>query len=215
MAHPPPTNIPPNELFTQLTSVPRPSRTVDLPRVKPGTTEAAGQVLMRVLTQTELIQAAAEAEDFTRKAMKEVPKAVEANIGYENIYNNASSVEILYRACRRVDNPEWPFFPTPRAMRDALTQDEIGVLMRSYLILQAELGPIVAHMSEGEVDAWIRRLVEGGSTLPLSVLSSEGVSDLVMHMASRLYTSPTDTSSPGSQPDASTTSADEETATDP
>jgi hypothetical protein len=203
----PPNDIPANVLWEQITSLPRPSRIVDFPKTDPVTGKPVAQVLMQILTQGELIAAAAETETNTKKLLKETQiKRDDQSLGYENVYANESSIQVLFRACKRPGASQWPFFPSPTAMRDKLTQDEVAVLMREYLIVQGELGPIVASMDQGDVDAWVARLGEGGSAFPLALLSSDGVNSLVMHMVSRLYTSPTDTSLPGSQPENSTPS---------
>ncbi len=198
----PPKDIAASDLWTRLTQLPRPSREVDYPRLDPTTGESIGKVVIQILSQQEQMVAAVAAERFTREQLKD-PKGTEAGLGYQNVYKNAQAVEVLSRACRRSDDPTQPMFPSPKLMREQLTPDEVGVLLSIYLEVQTELGPIVAHMDEGEMEAWIRRLVEGGSAFPLAQLSSELTSDLVMLMASRLYPSLIATSSPGSQPDDS------------
>lgn len=201
----PPANIPPNALFEALCQLPRPSRVVDFPRTDPSGSSIA-QIALRVLTQQERMVAVAESEAYAKRVLKEiVPRKGEDNRGYQDVYNNELSVQILYRAARRVDDEQWPFFPSPTAMRDKLTGDEIGVLMSTYLLVQTEIGPIVNSLEPEEVDQWIQRLVEGGSANPLGLLSSDGLADLVMHLASRLYSSLTATSSSGSPADESHT----------
>ena len=76
--------------------------------------------------------------------------------------------------------------------------------MRHYMQTQAEVGPIVANMSQVEMDAWVEMLGKGGSTAPLALLSLDQASALLMYMASRLSVSPTDTSSPGTQQESIT-----------
>jgi hypothetical protein len=101
-------------------------------------------------------------------------------------------------------------FPTPKLLRTQLTQDEVGVLMNLYLTAQAELGPIVARMTDADVDAYVSRLVEAGNAVPLAFLSSEALNDLVMHLAYRLQPSTTDTSSPGEPPDSGLSDSSEQ-----
>lgn len=202
----PSTEIPASELWLHLMQLPRPSREVDYPRKDPVTGEPIGKLVMRVLSQQEQMAAATAAETFTRSLIKDKPKG-EESLGYENVYKNAAAIEVLYRACRAQEDLARAFFPSPKLMRDQLTADEVGVLLAIYIQVQSELGPIVAHMEEGEMEAWVRRLVEGGSSFPLALLSSEGVTDLVMLMASRLLPFLTATSSSGSQLDESTPQA--------
>lgn len=197
----PPEHIPPSSLFLQLSAMPRPFRVVDIPRTDPVTKEAVGQIAIQVLTQEEQMVCASAAEAFARKIIKEVPKSNEASLGYEDLYKNAAAVEVLYRACRDKDDVKKPAFPSPGEMRRVMSADEIGVLMSHYFTVQSEVGPIMAHLSEAEEEAWIRVLGEGGSMLPLDRCSSGALKSLAFTLACRLHRSLTDTSSVGSQPE--------------
>lgn len=215
------------DLWAQITALPRPSRAVPFPRNWPeGLPEGhaghgkAGEpvdtVHIVVLTHAEQMAAMATAEDVAKKACKEAPKRGEDNLGYENLYGNASTVEILFRACKRADL-KTPYFLGTKAVHANLTLDELGVLMSQYLITQEQLGPLTSRMSAGEVDAWLSRLEKAGADAsPLAFLSSGARNELLMHLASRVLSSKTATSSPGSQPDDTTsepnpTSNEEET----
>ena len=55
-------------------------------------------------------------------------------------------------------------------------------------------------MTVPTMDAWIRRLQEGASGVPLAQLSLEALRDLLMHSVSLLATSPTGSGSAGSPP---------------
>lgn len=214
MAGPP--DIAPDELWVHLSSLQRPHRILDYPRVDPVTGQAIGKIAMRVLSQAELMSCAAAAEKYTTDILKKTQRREEYSKAYEDIYANESTVQILFRSvyrAKKVDSTTWelgtlPFFPSPDAIRgnegsEGLTQDEIGVLLRSYLIVQRELGPIISKMTVEEMEAWVSVLAKGGSTLPLARLTSEARDDLVMLMASRLVSYMTDTSSSGSPPGAS------------
>ena len=188
----------PSELWAEIIALPRPSRVIEFPRKKPDGTPV-GEFSMQVLKQEEQMLCAAAAERFTRKLLKDdAPKNGDLARGYNDIYSNAAAVEILFRACRTKDDLIKPLFPSPDVLRQNLTNDELGVLMSIYYTVQTELGPIVAYLSEEEIEAWIARLVEGGSSYPLDSLSSEAQKQLLMRLASRLYKPPTDTSLPGS-----------------
>lgn len=200
----PPENIAPSELWNSLVTLPRPHRFVDFPRYNPTTGQSVGQVAMWVLTQEEQIASAAAADRVAKLVLKQKQIAGEENIGYKSVYNNAASVEILYRACRDHNDIGRPAFPSPSHLRK-ISVDELGVLMRHYLTLQYEIGPIIGSLSKEEMDAWIARLVEGGQQFPLDLLSSEATTDLLMYMARRLYKSPTDNTSVGTPLDESST----------
>lgn len=207
----PPEHIQPDELWALITKLPRPSKTVDFPRMVPDTDQPVGQVSFQILSQQDQMTACVAAEKFARDVLKEYAKKGDEGIGYENLYKNAAAIEVLYRATFSRSSMEEgaprPFFPSPRDMRENLTPDEVGLLMEAYLRFQVECGPVVAYMSEEEMEAWVKRLVEGGSAFPLYRCSSEAVSELVMRMASRLYNYWTATSSPGSQPDDDTSTS--------
>ena len=191
--------IKPAALWAAITEMPRPSRVVDFPR-KNEAGEPIGQVRIRVLMQEESMMCSAAAEAFARKHIKELPKSDDMARGYGDIYSNAAAVEVLWRACRQVDDVNQALFPTSKMIRDHLSADEVGVLFSSYLAVKAELGPIIGEMSEDEVEGWIKRLVEGGSSYPLGSLSWEMRDQLQMRTAQRLYPSLTGTSTPGSPP---------------
>ncbi len=192
-------DLKPTDLWLAITAMPRPSDVVDFPR-KGKDGKPIGQVRIQILTQEEQMLCSAEAERFTKKAIKDLPKGDEAQLGYQNVYNNSAAVEILFHACRQRDDAAKPFFPSRDVLRKYLTPDEVGVLMMNYYTVQAQRGPIVARMTEEEVEAWTVRLGEGGSRFPLDFLSLEALKDLAFILACQKHSSATDTSSPGSQP---------------
>lgn len=193
-------NLNPQQLWAAITETPRPSVVVDFPR-NGADGKPIGQLRIQVLTQEEQLLCSAEAERFTKKAIKDLPKTDEAQLGYQNVYNNSAAVEVLFHACRRVDDPKEPFFPSREALKKYLTPDEVGILMMHYYTTQSELGPIVAHLSKEEVDAWVEKLAEGGSRYPLDLLSSEALKDLAFSLACRIHNSAMATSSHGSLPE--------------
>ena len=161
-------------------------------------------IAIRVLTQEEQMVCAAAAEDFARKTILRdknaaIPKGDEARQGYDDIYKNAAAIEVLFRACRKVEDHKAPTFPSPNLLRSELSVDEVGVLFDHYLTTQAELGPIVARMSKEEVDAFVERLMASGDRFPLDLLSPGVLKTLLVSMASRLHSLLTASSSPGSQ----------------
>lgn len=196
-------NISVSDVWLALNELPRPSRLVDFPRNDPATGESIGKIAMWVLTHEEQMICISAADKLAKEMLRDKQAKDDDNLGYKDLYNNAASVEVLFRACRNPSDLKLSAFPSPTELRKKLTVDEIGVLMRNYMQLQYELGPIIAHMSEPDLDAWVRRLGEGGSAFPLDLLSSEARNDLVMHMALRLCTSPMVNTSVGSRPDVS------------
>ncbi len=196
----PPDNIEPSALWLALTQLPRPHKLVDIPRCFPGTDTPVGQVAMWPLTQEEQMAVNAEADRFTKKLLQDPQKRDEANLGYQHTFANEVALQILSRVCRDANDLKKPAFPSPKQMREHLTADEVGVMFSQYLVIQLELGPIVANISDDEMEAWIKRIASGGSAFPFASLSWETQQRLVLGMACRLAPLLTDTSSVGSQP---------------
>ena len=189
----------PNQLWVEIMARPRPHRVVDFPRINPITGKTFGEIAIMVLTQEEQMACAASAERFTKQLLKESPKADDAKRGYDDIFQNSASTEILFRACKRKEDLTSPFFPSAEAIRRNLSLDEVSVLMNHYFSAQHEMGPIVAHISVEEVEAWIKRLGEGGSSFPLDFLSWEALKSLAFSLACLLHRSSTSRSSLGLQ----------------
>lgn len=183
------------DYWAKLIALPRPHRVVEFPR-KLGN-EAPVELAMWVLSQEEQMACSASADAVAKKLLKETPKSDERSRGYEDIYQNAAAVEVLFRVCRKKDNLEQPFFPSPDMIRRHLTTDEIALLFTHYLSLQAELGPIVARMEKGEMDDLIAQLVASGSRFPLDSLSPETLKNLAISMVSHLHAYSTGIYSPG------------------
>jgi hypothetical protein len=201
----PPENISPSELWVQLTQMPRPHRVVDFPRKDHVTGNAVGQIAIWPLTQEESMVCQKAAEVYARSMLKEyLPKKDDAQEGYLNLYRNAAAVEVLARACRRVENLKLPTFPSPTLIRKELTHDEIGILTSHYHRVQSEIGPYVTEFSTEELDAWVKRLEEGGSAYFLDLLASDAKDSLIMHLVSQLQSYSTDSGSLGEQQETST-----------
>jgi len=189
----PPKDISPQDLWTEITRIPRPHRIVDFPRKGPDGKPVA-QIAMMVLTQEESMLSTSNTEKWVRKVMKDegsLPNKGEPDTGYSVLFQNRAVMEVLFRSSKRVDDLTKPFFPTVATMAEKLTTDEISVLSMSYLRVQAELGPIASDMDEDTIEAWIETLAIGGSAIPLGGLSLAAQSQLMLSMASRLWRSRT------------------------
>lgn len=201
-----PPNMESSKLFAELTSLPRPHRLVPFPRINPKTGEEF-QVGMWLLTQNEAMLVAAEAEKTARRLLRDnLPGRNESSKGYDDVYNNASAIELLYRACRDPEHIERPFFPSKQAISDVLTVDEIAILLNHYFTLQVEIGPIVGAMTNDELQAWLEKLAEGGQSSQyfLNSLSLEALKGLLIALAVQLHSSQTDKSLSMSPPEKNT-----------
>lgn len=192
----PPGTIEASALWAVLARAERPFKVVDFPR-EDADGKAIGQVAIRVLTQEEQMICSAAAEKFAREHLKDAKKD---ELGYEAIYSNAAAIEVLCRACRDVSDVSRPAFPSPKMLSQALTADETGVLFQHYLTTQLELGPIVAMMSDEEMEAWITRIGEGGSAFPLDLVSQDLLKTLLLSSAKQVVSLQMAKSSAGSPP---------------
>ena len=195
----------PSELWLALQSCPRPWRAVDVPRRLPGTGQPVGQVAMWPLTQEEQMASNAEADRFTKALLKDPQREGEANLGYAHTYSNEVAVQVLYRACRDINDRKRPAFPSPTLMRAAFSTDEIGVLFNSYCTVQLELGPIIAYMTSEEMEGLIVKLYKGGSNFPFDSLSWEQQKTLLSFLVSQVVNFWTAMFSVGSPPDVGST----------
>lgn len=194
-----PPNITPVELFAKLSETPRPATTVDFPR-KDAEGNPLFQVQIQILNLEETMACSANAERYARSVMKDqIPQEGDLAPEYKNILHTQKAIEMLFKACRHPDDLSRPLFPQKEMIKKLLTDDELAILTKHYLTHQVECGPVVAWMTEPEIDAWISKLKEGGASAQffLDLLSSEALKTLALSLASRLVSSQTDTTSAG------------------
>jgi hypothetical protein len=193
----PPAAADPETLWAKITQLPRATTDLAFPRRHPTTGEMFEQtVKLWVLTEAELMGARAAAEKFAKELLSDGDLATSGHLGYADIYRNELVVELMCRAVRS-DNVAIPFFPSPKAARQYVTSDEWTVLFNAYCDFQLESGPILAHMDEATMNAWVEKLMEGARRSPLARLSSAQRDALLMHTASLLRQSLTGSGSLG------------------
>src|SRR5271167_2649250 len=199
--HGPPKGKTGSELFAKLMERPRPTTRIPFP-VGAGK-QSPGDIILWVLTEAQMMFCRATAE-MTAKALLNNETHV-GDLGYEEIYRQEMVIEMMAIACRDPEDTNLPIFPTGKHMRDQLTTDEIGVICVSYNEHRRMCGPMISMMTEEELEAWEKLLVEGASIGPLAFArhSSEAKTDLILHLASRLRTLLTGSGSAGSPPDDS------------
>jgi hypothetical protein len=206
----PPTDIKPSELILRLQDTKRPSEV--LPFVR---RDDDGQPLfsyrMMILTPEELDVARANADQYTRKKLSDTLEITDEQASrvraetWADIYNDALMTEALFEAMRREDDCARPLWDAPSQIRRLLTTDEVVMLFKIYEGIQLRLGPMWRLMDQTEVDAWVKRLMEGAAHYPLESLGQAGQVQLIYSMAALLLSSKTDTGSYG-QPTESATS---------
>jgi len=199
----PPPNIQPQDLWDQITTMPRPYRIAPFPR-KNAKGEPIGEIAFVVLTELETQQVTAQSEAWVRKLLKEgqgVPANNEPRTGYEILFETRSSCETLMRACRKPTDLGQPFFPAVDHIAKHLTTDEIAALLLSYNRIRSEVGPLISELTQAEMDAWIEILGRGAAVDPLDYWPTASVKRLAVYMAVRLRNSSTGTSSGGTASD--------------
>lgn len=196
-----PPNVSSETLLNKLINYKRPYKIVPFPREENG--QPIGYIAMTVLSEKEEIECNEYLDSHMRMSLKkkglEVPKDDEHAESYHNLYSMKQAVEILFKACRKQEDVEKSFFATREQIAQYLTKTEIAILMKQYILVQAELGPIIAKMSVAEMDAWVDKLsMDKEERFFLSYLSLEATNELVMHLVSRLTNSQIGNGSVGS-----------------
>lgn len=189
-----------SELWQKLSQRPRPTTTVPFP--VPKGEVSPGELSLWVLTDSELMQARANADVAAKKVL--LGDVKDGDLGYRDIYNSELAVQILCLAARDPRDLELRTFISPKHLRDKLTTDEIAQLMIQYSEFRRDRGPFLTELSEAECEAWLVVLREGAKRDPLALLSGEARNDLILYLVSLLRGSPTGTTSAGSPPGGST-----------
>jgi hypothetical protein len=190
-----------SNLWHTLAKHKRPVKTIDLP-VFDDKGNAICQVALRIVDHDSQVEIQRKATLETDKVYKGAfsPNIDRDSPAYQERYNNIAAKHFLFAACRDTENPKLPFFPTPDHVGEVLTNSEIAVLHLNYRTFENEFGPIIANLSGDELDRWIERLAlsakEGAYFLDR--ISSVAQTQLLMSMASQLWTYRTDKSSPTS-----------------
>lgn len=192
----PPKDVPAKELFLQLCE-PAPSEVIDFPRKNRQTGKPITRVRIMVVPQIEHERAQMSARKSIMDRYQLKAGELEDKITRE-VAGDAIARELLVVACRHEspmpgteDSAEGPQYP--RLFRDAahvseLTAHEIMVLFNAYLAVQEKYGPFESHpMTPDDIDNWVKRLVEGGSELPLLSTTFPQLVQLSYLLAERTY----------------------------
>lgn len=175
-------------LFTKLSQEPRPSMVVPFP-MKVNGEEPEIQII--VLTAMEVTKAKADAERRARKALldtngKPIPQAVNpdpnkkgsGSVGYDELYNDFLTMNILFEACRHKDDIQKRVFPSPDSLVQFLSVDQIGVLCNHYYTVQLDRGPILLNIPEDKLEDELQKIIEAAQTNPSFFLNSYALETL-------------------------------------
>lgn len=189
----PPTDVTPQELFLRLQEK-RPSEVVAFPR-KTADGKPVGKLRIQVLPGRVHDTTRLAAIDKAKNKYKLSKDDQESELG-RALISDCVAKELLALACCTEENfgdEEKPFyplvFPSPEAIGDVLSQDEIAVLFNCYLLVQNKWGPFDKTIgTEEELSDWIKRLVEGAAEFPLQQLASVHWAEAASLLAVRAYT---------------------------
>ena len=174
----------------------RPSEVVDFPRRDPITKLPIGRVRLQVLNLAEHDEARIRAQSWIVDKKRLSKDQLDAP-GMREILGDRIAKELISMACLSVD----PIKDTaetgkPRYLRhfrsaddvDILMSDELEALWMTYQMVQRKFGPYEGNLETAEqTNAWIRRLVEGGSALPLGALGWHHLVELTTLLSERAY----------------------------
>jgi len=215
----PPTNVQPSALVARLQQMPRPGeRGLPFPRLDDDG-EPIGKFDVWVLVQEEIDTARADAEAYTTALMKREKDTNEPNQkAWEENYQSAVLVEVLFRALRDNDNASMPLFRSPEEVRHELSDDEIVHLFEAYSAFQQTHGPLFRVLTADELEEWIEVLSRGADHYPFELCSRGQLVALVISFASLMRPLPTGELSSGTAstdgvettPNSSATKGDED-----
>lgn len=192
----PPTDKEPSELFKKLMESPRPSELVDFPRYD-DTGKSIARIRMQVLNYAEYDECRLRAQEWLDKKLPH--KESREGQAAREVLGDRVAKEIVTRAAL-TEKPISGSEETPQGARyarifrsaddvDQLTADELTCLWMAQQMVQTKYGPYEGNLeSEAQITAWMKVLVEGASTLPLSQLSWHQLAELTLSLASRAYT---------------------------
>ena len=192
----PPNEVTATELFLKLSSPVRPSEVVDFPRRDPITRLPVAQVRIQVLNLAEYDEARIKAHYWVIDK-KRIDKSQLEGQTIKEVLGDRVAKELISMACLSVE----PIKGTeetgvPRYLRHFLTADHVDVLMADELealwmthqMIQRKWGPYEGNIETAEqATAWMKRLVEGGSAIPLGVLGWHHLVELTTLLAERAY----------------------------
>lgn len=191
--------VEPSELWLKLCEA-RPSEVIDFPR-KDRNGDPIGKVRIQVLRMEDHNNARLKATKALKQSIKEaglgeLDKNEMESDAVREVLGDLIAHELLCMACftdteQEKDENGNPIygriFGKPSQIRSALTADETLVLFNAYRMVQFKYGPFESTLNEdGDIDAWLHRLKEGGSAFPLLVLPLPQLAELTYKLSERI-----------------------------
>jgi len=195
----PHTDIPASDLWQKLSETPRPTEVVDFPRAD-SRGNPIGKVRIQVLRMEEHDRARLTAQKKLRDnaralGFERLESADMDSPGVREVLGDMTARELLAMAClsdvsmsEDASSPFYPrIFPSAEGLSKVLSADETAVLFSLFTIVTNKFGPFENNI-EGDEDAWIRRLAEGGDAFPLVSLPWPQLVRLTSLLAGRIST---------------------------
>lgn len=188
----PPSDVSPSDLLLKLLERPQPSEVVDFPARSTNDTPLA-QIRVMVLRMEQHDEARIRAREALKTKRRLSDDDLRSPFGLE-LLGDATARELLAMACVMADpipgtaeNQGAKYARLFRSSDDVnkLTADEVTALFGAYMLVQKRFGPYERDLDDAEVNAWITRLEEGASALPLSRLPSLELAELCRLLAVR------------------------------
>lgn len=197
----PPEDVSASDLFQQLLKRPRPSELVEFSALdKPG---KKGQIRIQVLAKDDHDRARFAAHALLKKTAAKygLPNLTPEDMASDaigGVASDLSACEVLALACLSPDPMPGHteddehvryrrIFADGEAVGKTLTPDEVLYLFSAYNMTQFKYGPHEAVCLPEDINAWVRRLVEGAAQNPFLRLSSAQWAQMLTAMARRLY----------------------------
>ncbi len=196
-------DVEPSELFLKLCE-PRPSEVIDFPR-KDRDGNPIGKIRIQVLRMEDHNKARLVATRALKESLKgfgvgDLDKNEMESDAVREVLGDLIAHELLCLACLSDKeqegltddngNPVYAkIFGKPSQIRTALTADETLVLFNAYRLVQYKYGPFESTLNDdGDIEAWVTRLKEGGSAFPLLVLPLPQLAELAFGLSEKIST---------------------------
>ena len=157
----PPKDISPQELWSKIIELPRPTKIINFPR-KNENGEFDCQLKLMILTFEDFINSRLNIEKYISSKINELNIDSSELNTIKNTLNQSRYIsEILFKTCRDIDDISKPFFPNLDLVDKLISPEESIILFSEFAEFQSKFAPI--GLNQDENVAWIDKLIIGGS----------------------------------------------------